>query len=347
MKAPWRMVAAAALSALLVAACGSSESGDDGAAPAASGTTPTPAAAAPAGPWTFTDGSGKTVEVDHVPTRIIAHAYSAASLMEYGIKPIAIWADMPVKDDPGLKGVDLTGIPLLGEAWGQIDVEKAATLKPDLIVADYWPVEKAYSGMEDGVEEKSKKIAQLAPVVGATQGDSIIGLLDGYTKLAASLGADVETGAAAKAKTDFDTALTAFKAAAAAKPDLTALAISPYDDQYAVAVPKYAPELLDFQRWGLKVIDPTKPDPDFPYWQSLSFEKADTYQPDLLLFDDRNYPANEKTLEAQPIAKSIKAYAAGATTTWPAYWLHTYADYARELTRLTQAISTADPSVGD
>ena len=40
------------------------------------------------------------------------------------------------------------------------------TLEPDLIVADYWPVEKGYSGMEDGVEEKSKKIAELAPVVG-------------------------------------------------------------------------------------------------------------------------------------------------------------------------------------
>ena len=28
--------------------------------------------------------------------------------------------------------------------------------------------------MEDGVEEKSKKIAELAPVAGAAQGDSIV-----------------------------------------------------------------------------------------------------------------------------------------------------------------------------
>ena len=44
---------------------------------------------AAAGPWTYTDGSGKTVELDERPTRIIAHAYAAAALMEFGIKPIA------------------------------------------------------------------------------------------------------------------------------------------------------------------------------------------------------------------------------------------------------------------
>ena len=266
--------------------------------------------------------------------------------MEFGIKPIAVYADMPIKDDVGLKNVDFTGIEVIGEEWGKIDVEKAAALKPDLIVGDWWPVEKDYSGMEDGVEEKSKKIAELAPVVGAAQGDSIVDLIVGYEQLAQALGADVSTGPAAEAKAEFETARDAFTAAAEAKPGLTALAISPYDDQYAVAVPKYAPELLDFQRWGLDVIDPEKPDPDFPYWQSLSFENADHYQPDLLLFDDRNYPGNLDTLKAQPIAKSIKAFAADAYTTWPAYWLHTYTDYAQQLRALTTAIEKADPNIG-
>ncbi len=114
-----------------------------------------------------------------------------------------------------------------------------------------------------------------------------------------------------------------------------------------MAVPEFAPELLDLRAWGLDVIVPTTPDPEFPYWQTLSFEQADTYQPDLLLFDDRNYPGNLETLESQPIAPSIKAYAAGAHTTWPAYWLHTYTDYAEQLTRLTEAVSAADPGIGD
>ena len=354
MRASFRPIAAA-LALLIVGACTATGGGASGSpaessapasakAPAASASTA--ASQAPAG-WSFTDGSGKTVSLETVPSRIIAHAYAAAALMEFGIKPIAVYADGPIKDDVGLQGVDFTGVEILGEEWGKIDVEKAASLAPDLIVADWWPVEKGYSGMEDGVEEKSKKIAELAPVVGAAQGDSIVDLIVGYEELAASLGADITVGSAAQAKADFEAARDAFIAATKAKTGLTALAISPYAEGYAVAVPEFAPELMDLRNWGLDVIVPTTPDPSFPYWQTLSFEQADTYQPDLLLFDDRNYPGNLKTLEEQPIAPSIKAFAADAYTTWPAYWLHTYGAYARELNELTTAITAADPGIGD
>ena len=60
--------------------------------------------------------------------------------------------------------------------------------------------------MEDGVEEASKKIAELAPVVGAAQGDSIVDLIEGYDRLAASLGADSTAGAGAQAKAEFEAA---------------------------------------------------------------------------------------------------------------------------------------------
>ena len=245
-----RLIGVVLASLLLLSACGSSSPAESGDGGGATGGEVVPET------WSFTDGSGETVELDEVPTRIIAHAYAAAALMSFGIEPIGVYADMPIADDVGLQSVDFTGIEVLGEEWGKIDVEAAAELAPDLIVADYWPVEDGYSGMEDGVEEKSKKLAELAPVVGAAQGDSILDLIEGYEALAASLGADVESGDAAAARADFEAARDAFTAAAEAKPELTALAISPYDQSYAVAVPKYAPELLDFQRWGLNVIDP-------------------------------------------------------------------------------------------
>lgn len=330
----YRFSALLVASVLVLAACGSADEAD---------AQPTPTATA--GGWSYVSGDGKTYSADTVPTRIVAHAYAAKALMSYGIKPVAIYADGPIKDDVGLEGVDFTGVEVLSEEWGHIDVEKAATLHPDLIVGDWWPAENAYSGLEGGVEAASKKLATLATVVGPSQGDSIVELVDGYARLAQSLGADTAVVDAQRA--EFDDAVTAFKAATAAKPDLDVLAISPYEDTYAVAVPKYAPELLDFQTWGLHVIDPAKPDADFPYWQSLSFENADTYQPDALLFDDRNYPGNKDTLAKQPIASSIKAFAADATTTWPAYWLHTYPDYTAQLQRLTQFVDQADPAVGD
>ncbi|MEV0649444.1 ABC transporter substrate-binding protein [Phytomonospora sp. NPDC050363] len=325
-------VTAFTAAALVLAGCGGGGDDDQDAAPTG-------------GAWSYTAGDGKTYTAEKTPTRIIAHAYAAKALMEFGIKPVGIYADGKITEDVGLKGVDFTGVEILGEEWGKIDAEKAVTLAPDLIVADWWPAEEVYSGQEEGVEDSAKKLSELADVVGPAQGDSILGVIEGYAELAKSLGADT-TVIEGHRKT-FDEALERFKTATAAKPNLTALAISPYDDIYAVAVPKYAPELLDFQKWGLKVIDPETPDPEFPYWESLSFENADKYQPDVLLFDDRNAPGGQEKLASQPIANSIKAYAAGAMTEWPAYWLHTYTDYAAQLDRLTTFIQAADENIGD
>ena len=326
------VLAAAALSVAL-AGCGSGSS--DGAAEVA-------------GPWSFPDGSGATVTAAETPTRIIAHAGEAAALMSFGIRPVGIYADEPVKTDPNVKGLDLTGIEILGEEWGKIDVEKAAGLRPDLIVADWWPAEKAHSGMEEGVDEKSKKIAELAPVVGVSQGKSIVDLAEGYEKLAGSLGADVTAEPIAANKQRFEAAVERFKQAVAGKPGLTAAAMSPSDDMVYVANPAYAPELLDFQKWGLAVLNPDSPDKGFPYWENLSWENADKYQPDLILWDGRSFKptSNAEWGKKQPTWFSIDAAKAGAVVSWPAYWLHTYGHFATELDKLTEAIKTADPTVG-
>jgi iron complex transport system substrate-binding protein len=329
----WAALAAAALATAALAACGTEASSDG-------------AGTAPSGPWKFTDGSGKTVELETTPTRIIAHGHAAAALMSFGIRPVGIYADTPVEKDPGLEDLDLSGIEILGETWGEIDVEKAATLDPDLIVADYWPVEDSYSGIEDGVKEASKKIADLAPMVGSAQGDSVVSLIEGYEKLAESLGADLTEEGVAAEKRRFDDAIAAFEEATAAKPGLTALAVSPTTDLLYVAVPKHAPELLDFRRWGLDVIVPDNPDKGFPYWENLSWENADKYQPDLLLIDDRSYPANLEQAERQPTWDSIDAAAADSEVSWPGYWLHTYGDYAEQLEAMTEAVDKADPKIG-
>jgi iron complex transport system substrate-binding protein len=114
-----------------------------------------------------------------------------------------------------------------------------------------------------------------------------------------------------------------------------------------VAVPRYAPELLDFQSWGLDVIDPEKPDPEFPYLADAELRERRHLPAGSPALRRPHYPGNLETLKRQPIAKSIRAFAAGAYTTWPAYWLHTYRDYAENLERLTEVIENTDPNVGD
>jgi iron complex transport system substrate-binding protein len=341
MRPTLRVCAGLAAAGLALSACGSDidEGGDDAANDSGVST--------PEGPWTFTDGSGEVVELDETPTRIIAHSGEAAALMSYGIKPVGIYADESVKTDPNLDGLDLSGIEILGEEWGSIDVAKASTLDPDLIVADWWPAEEAHSGLEEGVKESSKKLAELAPVVGASQGESILELAEGYEALAESLGADVDDPELSADKTRFEEAVEAFSALVESKPGLDALAVSPADDLLYVANPEYAPELLDFQKWGLDVINPDTPDPGFPYWENLSWENADKYQPDVLLLDSRTFDDSLATGEEQPTWDSIRAAKAGQVISWPAFWLHTYGHYADALEQLTADLEGIDENVGD
>jgi iron complex transport system substrate-binding protein len=313
---------------LLLAGCGSSDSSpDDSASDQA---------------WSFTSGNGETVTLDTMPKRIIASGPEAAALMAYGIKPVGIYASAPVDEDLSLKDLDLSGIKILSETYGEVDIEAATGLRPDLIVADWWPAEKAYSGLEAGVQDSSKKLGKLAPIVGIEQGDSTEKLAQGYEDLAKALGADMDDPEIARIKSDFEAARTAFQDAIAAKPDLSVLAVSPSDDVLYVANPELAPELQDWERWGLDVIHPDSPDPDFPYWENLSWENVDKYQPDLLLIDDRTYDATLKQGEKQPTWSNIKAADAKAYVPWPAYWMHTYGEYAEQLEQLTAGIQKAD-----
>ncbi len=289
--------------------------------------------------WSYVDGSGATVTLDHVPTRIIASQDAAAGLIPLGIRPVGIYADSA--DAKALEGLDLTGIEFIGQTWGEVSVEKAAALKPDLIIAEWWPLESAWSGGPD----VNKALVALAPITGPKQGASIITLIEDYEKLAASLGADLAVPQVAADKAAFVASLDKFKAAVAAKPNLTALAVWAGTDALYVAATAGSSELMDFASWGLKLIDPPVAD-DRGYWETLSWENADKYQPDLILVDNRSATTIE-TAKSQATWTTLRAAAAGQVTDWPAFWLRNYAAYASELDKLTAAIDAADASIGD
>lgn len=301
------------------------------------------AAPAMAQAWSYTDGSEQTVALDRVPVRIVAHANAAAGLIPLGIRPVGIYVDSPVADDKSLAGLDLTGIEIVGEAWGEIDVEKVAALKPDLIIAEFWPLEKAWSGL--ATPALLEQVSKIAPVTGVTQGNSIVKMIEDYEVLAASLGADLSAPQVAADKAAFAASLEKFKAAVAAKPGLTVLAVWAGTDALYVAATAGAAELSDFANWGLKLIDPEVAD-DRGYWETLSWEQADKYQPDLVIVDNRS-AATLETAKAQPMWTAMRAAAADAVADWPAFWLRNSAAYARELDKLTAAVAAADENLGD
>ena len=314
---------------LLAAACGSDEASDAADADATSD-----------GTWSFTDGSGETTTLDEVPTRIVAHASAAAALMSFGIEPVGIFADTPVDADLALQDVDLDGIEIVGEEWAVINVEAVAALDPDLIVSEWWPVEEGYTGMEDGTNHDT--MSEIAPVVGVAQGPSIVQMIEDYAELAASLGADLDDPAVAASRERFEAAVAGFEESVDAKPDLSVLAVSPAAEGLYVAVPEYSAELSDFVEWGLDLVVPSQPDPGFEYWETLSWENADTYQADLIIVDERDHPDNLELAQDQPTWSTLAAAEAGAVGVWPAYWVRTYDDYAAALEELTAAVDAAD-----
>jgi iron complex transport system substrate-binding protein len=295
--------------------------------------------AAAAESWSYAGGDGETVTLDEVPTRIIASADAAAGLIPLGIRPVGIYADSAVADSKPLQGLDLTGIAIVGQAWGEIDIEKVAALQPDLVIAEYWPLDSNWSGGE-AITGPDSPLRALAPVTGPQVGDSILTLIEDYEALAASLGADLTQSGIAAEKAAFESALAEFRAATAAKPDLSVLAVWAGTDALYVATPAGASELMDFERWGLDIIAPEVAD-DRGYWETLSWEEADKYQPDLILVDNRS-PATMQTALAQPTWTTMRAARAGAVADWPAFWLRNYGAYARELANLTAAVEAAE-----
>ena len=295
--------------------------------------------------WSYTSGNGDVITLDEKPERIVARAAEAGGLLAYGIKPVGIYVATDLEYEIGDQGDQIDGIEIVGEEWGHIDAEKVAALEPDLIVADWWPPQEEYQGFEEGADEDSMKVATLAPVIGANQQGSLLEVVEWYEGFAESMGIDVDAGEHAEDKARFEESLAAFEEATAAQPELTALAVSPGEEGLYVAVPANSTSLTDFKTWGLDVIDPDTPDPDFPYWETLSWENADKYQPDLLLMDDRGYEDAIALGEAQPTWTRIHAGAAEAYTPWPGFWVHTYGSYAEQLDQLTAAIDAADPDV--
>jgi len=243
--------------------------------------------------------------------------------------------------DPQLRGLDLSGIDIVGEEWGVINIEAMAALDPDLIVSEYWPLEDGYTGLEEGTGEANSALSDIAPVVGVTQGTSVAAMIDDYSVPAESLGADLDAPAIASERERFEDAVERFKTVVASKPDLTVLAVSPTAESLYVAVPAGAAELSDFVSWGLNIIEP-EPDPSFPYWETLSWENAAKYQADLIIYDDRVGTTGLDQAEAQPTWSLLTAVEAGAVTNWPAFWLRNYTAYADQLDNLSDVIETTD-----
>lgn len=262
-----------------------------------------PNAAAPSATatgWTYTDDIGNTVTLDHAPSRVAGFTDQVLSLLSYGIKPVATFGRTDVKTDTRFSGYDMDGVAIVGNSYGEIDLEALASAQPDLIVTAEYPSDREgtidtsqpYYGFKD--LEQQKKLEAIAPIVTIKVGGAGLDVIKANTRLALALGAD---------QAKVDEAQKTFEASAA---NLTKVAkgkglkvSAMYADADGVYLVKTNDE-PETQLYASLGVDYLNPHPDGAYyWDIYSWENAAKVKvADVILLSNEGYQAADLRKQA-------------------------------------------------
>ncbi|MGW0203792.1 ABC transporter substrate-binding protein [Nonomuraea sp. NPDC003201] len=318
--------AAGLAAALTLAACGGE--------PATGGSAPAATASGAAQGWTFTDDRGKKAEQPKTPSRIVAQVGAAAALWDFGVRPVAVFGPHKLKDgskDPQVGNVDITKVQGLGNVWDEFNVEQYIALQPDLLVSSMY-----IKGTLWYVPEKSKDtIEQVAPTAGIMlTGRSATQVIGKYEELARSLGADMQGVPEAKARMEAATKeLAQFK-------NLKILMMSGGPDAMWVVNPPEYPDIVHLMDAGLDVVKPAKVD-EGGFFQTLSWENADEYDADVILYDTRTQSLKPGEMMKKPTFAKLPAVKAGQLYPWNAEAPYSYQGYAAFLEGLVANLKKA------
>jgi iron complex transport system substrate-binding protein len=340
---PRRGVAALVAAALLgTAACGGSP-GSTSASPAASG----PGASASAqGEWTWTDDRGKEIRLPKRPERVVAQSASAAALWDFGVRPVAVFGPHRLKDggrDPEVGEVDITQVESIGNVWGEFNVEKYISVKPDLLVAGMYLKDQLWYVPE----ESADTIEQVAPTLGvALGGKKLTEVIERYAALAEALGADMRAAPVVEAKKRFDEASARLRELAAAKPGLKIMVVTATPENLYVAYLPDHPDLSYFQELGLRFASPEQPtESEGGFWETLSWENADKYEADVILVDARAQSMKVEEMAKKPTWNDLPAVKAGQVYPWRAAERYSYLGYAQVMEELRANLESAKDDV--
>ncbi|MFH9978009.1 ABC transporter substrate-binding protein [Streptomyces sp. NPDC017179] len=267
----------------VLAACGDGD--------AKSGGSGGKAAKGAAGPWSVKDDRGQTVKADKTPSRIVAFVGVAAALHDYGVRVEGVFGPTTTKGgkaDVQAGDMDVSKVTVLGNEWGQFNIEKYASLAPDLLVSTMFDDAGTLWYVP---EESTKKILAVgAPTVGLSVYDrQLTEPLERMLALAKSLGADVTGDQVKQARKRFEDAAARLRAAARAKPDIKVLAGSASQDLFYVSGTNLSVDLEYFKALGVNFVEPPESakKEGGGWYESLSWENADKYAADIIMMDNR------------------------------------------------------------
>ncbi|MGY1752762.1 ABC transporter substrate-binding protein [Blastococcus sp. SYSU D01042] len=293
-----------ALAVVGLSACSSDDDGGTDAAASGEG-------------WSFTDDLGNTVELDEAPDRVAGINDVVSSLWNYGVAPVATFGQTSTADDVAFEGRDLSDVEILGESYGEIDLEQLAAAAPDVVVTTVYPTDSAGTLDESqplyGFEslEQQEQVGRIAPIIAIAWTGSAADVIDRTAELAEALGADMDGEEVTAAREDFEAAGEALTEAAAS--GLTVLPVAAYADEgFYMAKAPDEPSLRMYSELGVRFVDPGG---DEYYWQTASWEDVPQYPSDLILYSLRGALPPEQMAE-QPTYDLLPAARAGQVHPW-------------------------------
>ncbi|MER7079575.1 iron complex transport system substrate-binding protein [Saccharopolyspora kobensis] len=299
------------------------------------------------GGWSYTDDRGVVVNAEHRPERIVAQVSAAGALKDFGVSIAGTFGPL-VRDDgstePEAGSIDPAQVTdVTGPGYGEVNLERLTSLQPDLLVSGKYA---EFPGLWHLVEDQEEAVKRIVPTVGVQQsGIALPEAIGKYKELARALGADVDS---AKVKADEE----AFHAAAQRLRDIGArmrgegksiLAVGGTKEEYFVVVPARNPD-LDFyvKELGLPITTPNNPDvAGGGYFERLSWEKANAYPGDVLLWDARPASMKPEQMKQNPVFAAHPAAAADRFVEWDAVAPMSYASYAKIMNKLADQLEAS------
>ncbi|MFG2196164.1 ABC transporter substrate-binding protein [Streptomyces sp. NPDC048639] len=297
------------------------------------------------GAWNFKDDRGKTAKTDGTPKAIVAFTGTAAALHDYGVKVKGVFGPTRTKDgkpDVQAGDLDIDKVTILGNAWGEFNVEKYAALAPEVLVSTMFDD----AGTLWYVPEESKgKILGLAPSVGISVYDRpLTEPLKRHLELAESLGADIRSDKVTQAKKRFEAAAERLRKAAKSKPDIKVMIGSASDNLFYVSGSNLSADLEYFKQLGVNLVEPPeKAKKDTGGWfEELSWENVDKYHADLIMMDNRTSALQPAALDkSKPTWSKLPAVKAGQVIPRVTEPIYSYDKCAPILEDLAKALEKA------
>lgn len=314
--------------------------------PAVAGaTTPPDDTTGAATGFSFTDDSGVTVELDELPSRVVMFEDVAASLMDLGVRPLAI--DYLNPDNELLDDFDLDGIEPVSSGCYEQNLEAIAELEPDLFVYMNWGDSDGTGSLFCLDEEVRRELERFAPVVVINAEGAADEILTRYVELAAALGADLDDPDIVAKRERYEAAADRLRAAVEARPEISVLPTSIAPDWAGVAeIGGFADLVTLRDTFGVHFVSPFPIDEyTATYWQEYTAETLPEIRGDVVLIDAKNRVPLEDKLAAFPLWAALPEIEAGQIVEWWVPGSFSYTRDAEFMESLAAAIEDAEDFV--